>query len=109
MGDDEGQGRRGHALDARRLPQSGGPHERQTRPKLVGQAAHGAIVEFGGDQGVLFPTERGDISLLAIQINGIFGVDFDLFGDRGGYGLKLGPNGGKCVPSDVRIGQQVKA
>ena len=78
MGHDKRERCRGHPLYPRRLTERCWLHQRKACAQLIGEAAHGPIIELGGYQRVLLAAERLNIALLTVQIDRIFGVDLDL-------------------------------
>ena len=73
--------RRRHPVDPRRLAERRRPGERELLAQLVRQARKRAVVESSGSGDRLVAPVVVDIGGLPVEIDGIFGVGLELFGD----------------------------
>ena len=81
MGQDEGEGSRGNAIDREPPGQGCRADPAQLRDGFSGKALDGGIVEARGKGQAFVAPEREDVGILAIQIAGILAVDFQLLDD----------------------------
>ena len=73
--------RRRDAVDAPGLAEARRPHAESFWRTSVGKPADRRIVEVGGEGERLVPPHRVNVSLLALQIDGVLRVGADLLGD----------------------------
>ena len=95
MGQNEGQGGRGHAFDTGGLTEGGGANALQLLADFVGQPDHRPIIQPSGQGAALIPAEGDDVGILAIQVAGILGVDLKLLDHIGGHGDQFRPDPGQ--------------
>jgi hypothetical protein len=74
----QGDGRRRQPRDTGRLTQGFGSHVAETLPRFVGQTADLGIIEIARQAHFLVAHLPVDLLTLALEITGIFGLDFHL-------------------------------
>ena len=98
---------RRHAVDPARLPHRPRPRARELAPDLIGEPGHEGVIDIAQHQ-ALVAAEGLDVGGLALEVDVILGVDFEMDGDRGVNGRQLRPDGADFGPADLRVGHQLE-
>ena len=78
VGQNDRQRRWRHAFNPRRLSNRAGTDQFQFRPHFIRQARDSVVIEFRIKQNAFIPLQNRRRNGLAIKVDGIFCVDFDL-------------------------------
>ena len=103
------QRRRRHTFDTAGLAERARSDFRKPQADLVRKSGEAGIVERVGDEERFIASEGGDIGRLAIQIDGIFGIDLDLRRRRVIDAAELRPDGPQGREIDVGKAEQIEA
>ena len=101
------QSRGGHAFDTPRLPERPRAYRLEARPRLVRETHDLRIIERRGNDDRFIAPESIDIRPLAVQIDRIFGFDFQLLADPARNHAEFRPDRAKPRKIDRRISQQI--
>ena len=82
-GDQEAERCRRHAVDAAGLADGARPSRLQLLPDFVGKPGQCGVIESRQELEALVAAIGRDIGGLALEIDGVFGVDLELLGDLG--------------------------
>ena len=108
MRDQEGQRRRRDAVDPAGLADGARAVRVQLLPDLVREALHAGVVEIVRQLEAFVPAVRLDVGGLPVEIDRIFGVDFELLGDLRREFARARGQIRATSASQVRIGQQLE-
>src|SRR5262245_939099 len=109
MRHEQRQRRRGDAVHARGLADSGRARGRKLLADLVGQPRELRIVEALGQLQAFVAAIRGDIRGLAGQVDLVFGIDLELRGNLCRQIGKLRPDPPKLSDPDIRVREQLES
>src|SRR4029079_13789673 len=106
MRNQQHQSRRRHPVDSPRMANGAGPMHRQLLQEFVRETRQPVIIELVRQFAALVASVRGDVSVLASEIDRVFSVDFELVGDLALKSAELRPDSSEFSHSEVRIRQQ---
>src|SRR5690242_8211140 len=95
---------RRHAVDPARLPDSPGPLGLELGADLVGEAGHETVINVAQHHAFI-ASEGVDIGSLALEVDIVFRIDFQMDRNRWVNGRELGPDRPHLGPADLGIGE----
>src|SRR5580698_1328410 len=104
MRSDQRQRGWGGALDPPGLAEARGPRGEELRLQLIREAGKARVVEIVGDRQGLAAAIPGDVLVLAVEIDRVFGVGLEAAGELGRDRREVGPDARQCIEAKIWLG-----